>query len=158
MILVILKQWPTDVFFFLILFCRCIKCDWASEKLALLPHPPLSLRFLLCNDQHAEGRGGGSPLACWPSLHRVLHGNGPLLYEGGPYGFCMCVRETAVCVFLISYTHKISVIYAARLSPYFRVALVFSQAACQSVYTGSPCITDERGKKPVSEPGLLWFK
>lgn len=57
-----------------------------------------------------------------------------------------------LCVFLISYTQKVTVIYAARLSRHFGVALIFSHAVRQSASTGSPRITDKR-KKPASEPG-----
>lgn len=66
-------------------------------------------------------------------------------------------KYVGLCVFLISYTRKVTVIYAARLSPHLGAALVFSYAVCQSASTGSPCITDE-GKKPASEPGSPLLK
>lgn len=118
----------------------------------------------LANDQHAEGRGGvrlplGPRCIVWCMaivlcfMRMVSIDLCVYLLEGGRY--TQIKREevpVVVCVFLNSYTQKVSMIYAARLSSHLESFTVIFFFAIQCVRVHSPCIKHE-ANKPASKSG-----
>lgn len=136
--------------------CPGVKCDWAcwwagTAASHVLPSSP---SLSLSNDQHAEGSGESACLlalsascAAWQWSSASWRGEGRRGGEGRG-GFVWILHERKrqsrrdwerkyvwSCELLIRYTQKVTVIYAARLSPHFGAALVFSHAVCQSAST-----------------------